>query len=29
MGPWILVSFFLPWFGALIYVLMRPRVVPA
>ena len=26
---WILVIFFLPWFGALLYVLMRPRVVPA
>jgi len=29
MGPWIVVIFFLSWFGTLIYVLMRPRVVPA
>ena len=26
---WILVIFLLPWFGALVYVLARPRVVPA
>lgn len=26
---WILVIFLLPWFGALLYVLARPRVVPA